>query len=249
MLSASRDFTALSAFAFIALAASPAAAGPTQTVPFVGCAGDGMTGPVAAPTGGPKAVAVDAATASRLAYYQSPDNLAALAPRGWRCFYFYGSSGAVLVIAASEDPSTLVGKPLTGNGVVLRNDDGGTSGRFAVAEYAARLFPQLEKKFIADVIAEGIEPKSSFPSGPYPADKLTYKTPRLVEFVTPANKDGLGDAGAPRGDSGALQKNASPISGMAKLVDSEQGLQFYLLTVRLPPEQANLAPAIVSQAE
>ena len=62
---------------------------------------------------------------------------------------------------------------LSGPAVVESVSSGGTSGRFAVAKYSARLFPKLEQAFIAGVIAEGIEPKKDFPFGPYPADKTT----------------------------------------------------------------------------
>ena len=55
-------------------------------------------------------------------------------------------------------------------------------------------FRRPERAFVDFVIAEGIEPKENFPAGPYPADKLTYKSPTLVEFATPAGKDGLGAA-------------------------------------------------------
>jgi hypothetical protein len=67
----------------------------------------------------------------------------------------------------------------------------------------------LQQAFIASVIAEGIEPKSAFPFEPYPADKTVYKNTRLVEFETPANKDGLGT-------STRLRKDSIPIQGMAK---------------------------------
>ena len=69
--------------------------------------------------------------------------------------------------------------------------------------------PKLQQAFIASVIAEGIEPKSAFPFEPYPADKTVYKNTRLVEFETPANKDGLGTATR-------LRKDSIPIQGMAK---------------------------------
>jgi hypothetical protein len=91
------------------------------------------------------------------------------------------------------------------------------------------------------VIAEDIEPKENFPSGPYPADRLTYKAPTLVEFATPAGKDGLGTA-----DRLAV---GGPVVGVAKLVGSADGPDLYLLSVRLPAAQANLAPAIVGAAE
>jgi hypothetical protein len=241
-----RKSTAISAVAFVAFVAScplpSAGARAAEQVPFVGCAGDGQTGPVAAPKGAPKAVAIDAAAARQLAFYQAPDSFGVLAPRGWKCFYLYGSSGARLTVAPSGNLQDTAAPPLTGPAVVATLDFGGTSGRFAVAKYSARLFPKLEQAFIAGVIAEGIEPKENFPAGPYPADKLTYKNARLVEFETPANADGLGT-------SDQLQKNSLGITGMATLKDTPDGPNFFLLTVRLPANQAALAPAIVSQAE
>ena len=200
---------AVGAVVFLASCLAPAAASAAQQVPFVGCAGDGQTGPVAAPKGAPKSIDVDAATAGQLSFYQAQDSFGVLAPRGWKCFYFYGSSGATLVIAPSGNLQNALNAPLTGPAVVESQDYGGTSGRFEVAKYSARLFPQLEQAFIASVIAEGIEPKEDFPSGPYPADKTTAKSARLIEFETPANMDGLGT-------SGQLQKSALPIEGMAK---------------------------------
>jgi hypothetical protein len=212
-----------------------------ERVPFVGCPSDGQSGPVAAPKGEAKAINADAATASQLAYYQAQDSFGALAPRGWRCFYLYGSNGASLLIA----PSGNLDAPdvrLRGPAIIATVSNGGTSGRFAVAKYAARLFPKLAQDFIAGVVAEGIEPKESFPAGPYSADKLTYKSARRVEFITPANKDGLGA-------SDRLLKNSTSIVGMATLKETPDGPDFFLLTVRLPPAQANLATTIVAQAE
>lgn len=218
-----------------------AAAMASEQVPFVGCPSDGQQGPVAPPKGEAKAVNVDSATASQLAYYQAQDSFGVLAPRGWNCFFVYGSNGASLMVAPDANLS-LATDSLSGPAVVFTMYDGGTSGRFNVAKYAARLFAKLEQAFIAGVIAEGVEPKTDFPSGPYPADKTTYKSPLLVEFATPANKDGLGT-------SDRLKKNSLPVSGMAKLKVSPDGPDFFLLTVRLPANQAGLAPAIIAQAE
>ncbi|MGD1036454.1 MAG: hypothetical protein ABR878_04520 [Roseiarcus sp.] len=238
-----KKLTAIGALAFLAACALPfAEAMAAEQVPFVGCAGDGQTGPVAAPAGAPKTVAIDAAAARQLAFYQAKDSFGVLAPRGWKCFYFYGSSGATLIVAPSGNLQSAMDAPLSGSAVVATLDIGGTSGRFQVAKYSARLFAKVERAFIAGVIAEGIEPQANFPAGPYPADKTTYKNARLVEFETPADRDGLGT-------SDRLQKNSLPITGMAKLEDSPDGPNFFLLTVRLPANQAILAPAIVSQAE
>lgn len=232
---------ALSVFgapALAALLAAPAAA--AETVPFVGCASDGQQGPVAAPKG--KALALDLAPAlaARLAWYKAAYIAGALAPRGWKCFSVYGSNGASLAIAPSGvlDNS----QPIDGPAVTLSDFVGGTSGRFAVAKIAARLFAKEEQRFIADVIAEGIEPKANFPFGPYPADTLTTKTPRLVEFATPGGKDGLGT-------SDRLRKSALPIAGVAKLIGEASEPDALLLAVRLPAGEADLAAAIVQAAE
>jgi hypothetical protein len=224
------------AFAFAPLATEAA-----QTVPFVGCASDGQQGPVAAPKGQPKAVNVEPAAAAKLAWYQAQYSAGALAPRGWKCFSFYGSSGVTLTIAPSgklDDTS----QPIVGPAVTLADDLGGTSGRFDVAKVAARVFAGPEKAFVDSVIAEGVEPKADFPAGPYPADKLTYKTPTLIEFATPAGKDGLGAAAG-------LGASPLPVVGLAKLVGASDGPDLYLLAARLPTAQADLAAPIVSATE
>ena len=217
------------------------AAKAAEAVPFVGCPSDGQMGPVAAPKSGPKMVNIDPAAAKALAWYQARDSEGALAPRGWKCFGLYGSSGVGLAIAPSGALND-VSRPIAGPAVVLSHDFGGTSGRFAVAKTAARVFSDKEKAFVASVIAEGIEPKENFPTGPYPADALTYKTPTTVEFVTPAGKDGLGTADR-------LARAALPVVGLARIVDSPDGPDLYLLSARLPAAQASLAPAIVGAAE
>jgi hypothetical protein len=215
-----------------------------ESVAFVGCPSDGQQGPAPAPKGSAKSVGVDAATAAQLAYYQAQDSFGVLAPRGWKCFYVYGSNGASLMVAPSRNLADASASGLTGPAVVETLSSGETSGRFDVAKYSARLFPKLEQAFIASVIAEGIEPKKDFPFGPYPADKLVYRTPSLVEFETPANSEGLGT-------SDRLRKDALPVHGMATLRASGTpgSPDFYLLTVRLPAAQASLSGAIVAHAE
>jgi len=71
--------------------------------------------------------------------------------------------------------------------------DGGTSGRFQVAKGIARVFPD-RRQFVRKVVAEGIEQVSSFPAGPYPQDKMTYRSNSVVEFETPTSTAGLGTA-------------------------------------------------------
>jgi hypothetical protein len=78
-----------------------------------------------------------------------------------------------------------------------------------VARIIARVFP-TRKSFVQEVIREGIEPASSFPSGVYPSDVLKYRTKSIVEFRTPGNSEGLGT-------QSRLLKNANAIDGVVML--------------------------------
>lgn len=214
------------------------------TVPFVGCASDGQVGPLKAPTGKGKVVAIPAAMAQGIAYYKAEYSSGVLAPRGWHCFSTYGSNGANLFV--SPDPidskTVLLSNDWTGfsgQAVQISVSSGGTSGRFEVAKVIARVFP-LYKAFAQKVIAEGIEPASDFPFGPYPGDKLTYRAKNIVEFETPANAQGLGT------DS-RLQMDSSPIDGVA--IISEGDTDLTLLTARLSGPDRDLVQFIVKQAE
>lgn len=213
------------------------------TVPFTGCKSDGQVGPMEAPAGAPVALPISPDAAQRLAYYKAAIGPVALGPRGWHCFGTYGSSGATLYVS----PGTVDGKNLfapdwhgfTGPAIQISLSDGGTSGRFEVARIIARVFP-AHRAFADQVIAEGFEDSKSFPFGPWPADKLTYKGGDIVEYDTPANSDGLGTASR-------LAKNADPIRGVAIVTGPETGLIH--LSIRLPEEMSKLAPIIVQQTE
>jgi hypothetical protein len=127
----------------------------------------------------------------------------------------------------------------SGQLIQISVSDGHTSGRFQVAKIIARIFPDY-RKFVRDVIAEGTEPASSFPVGPYPHDKLTYRSKRIVEFETPANVKGLGT------DS-RLQADTDPISGVAILFGDDTSL--VQLSTRLPARDRELRPVIIEQVE
>jgi hypothetical protein len=216
---------------------------PVVRVPFVGCKSDGQVGPVESPQDKSKVVATTADVAQRLAYYKAEYGIGVLAPRGWHCFGVYGSNGSSLFVSPEPIyPSNLFSvswKGFVGEVIQISVEIGDTSGRFGVARIIARVFPD-HKSFVSDVIAEGIEPASSFPYGPYPNDKLTYRSDEIVEYQTPANDDGLGT-------ESRLLKNGSPISGVAILMGEE--LNLCQLTVRLSPNQNNLIPIIIQQVE
>ena len=213
------------------------------TVPFVGCAADGQTGPVDPPKGVPKHLPIAPESAARLAYYQAEDGPGVLGPRGWFCFETYGSNGGTLFITPRRlDSSFFFSEkrtPISGPAIQYSGMSGDTSGRFEVAEIAARVFPRF-RPFVKHVIAEGLEPASNFHFGPYPTDKLTYRSDHLVEFVTPANSEGLGTASW-------LAKGPGPITGFAMISGPDTDLLH--LNLRLPPELDSLGRTIIEQAE
>lgn len=221
----------------------PAASAAAIQVPFVGCASDGQAGPQAAPSGPGRAVTFPAAAAQRLAYYKAQYGAGVLAPRGWHCFSTYGSDGANLFLSPDAiDSANLLSmdwKGFTGTAIEISSIEGGTSGRFQVAKVIARVFP-VYKAFAQSVIAEGLEPASDFPFGPYATDKLTDRGTNIVEFETPANTTGLGT------DS-RLLPSASPIDGVAIITGTDTEL--IQLSARVSKKDHDLIPFIVKQVE
>jgi hypothetical protein len=196
-----------------------------------------------APKGKSKVFSIGREKARRLAYYKAKEGVGVLAPRGWFCFGTYGSNGSSLYVGPQPmDADTLISSSwqgFAGPAVQMSVQSGGTSGRFGVARTIARVFP-AHKAFVREVIAEGLEPASDFPFGPYPNDKLVYKNKEMVEYETPAHADGLGTASR-------LQKNGDAIRGVAILVGEDPDL--LSLSVRLPHEMDDLTPVIIQQVE
>lgn len=212
-------------------------------VPFVGCESDGQVGPLKAPYAQGEAVPIPGGVAQRLAYYKAETGFGVLAPRGWHCFGTYGSGGSTLYVTPgsinSADLFSSNWKGFEGPAIEVSFAYGGTSGRFVVAETIARVFP-AHSSFVRSVISEGIQPASSFPSGPYPGDRLTYRSKEIVEFKTPANSEGLGT-------KSRLKKGSRPICGVAILVGRD--INLLQLSMRLTPEANDLSQVIVQQIE
>ncbi|HEY7387485.1 MAG TPA: hypothetical protein VH640_03180, partial [Bryobacteraceae bacterium] len=156
------------------------------------------------------------------------------------CFGTYGSSGDTLYITPRPiNRATIFSNGADGAGgpgiaVIYRFS--GTSGRFAVAQIVARVFP-AHRSFAVNVMREFDQ---SFTFGPYPKDTLLYKSNELVEYQTPAKTDGLGTYWW-------LAPSTIPITGAALLVGDEADLA--LLSVRLPIDLNDLRGAIISQFE
>lgn len=223
---------------FLVFGAYCAAAAQSRTaaVPYVGCKSESFVeGPLEAPSGQAKEIRISPATAQRLAYYEAAIAPGVIAPRGWNCIGFLGSAGATVEI--SPRPIAQEGADLSGPLVVMMTRRAETSGRFDVATIIARVFP-AHRDFVTRLLAEEPQPNLSFAAGPYPKDKVSYKSTEAIEYETPAQTDGLGTYPG-------LKKNADPIRGAAVLLPPAQDLA--LLAVRLPAELRDLSSAIVQQ--
>ena len=216
---------------------------PVVHVPFVGCRSDGMIGPLPAPKGAAVVVQMDASTSQRLAYYKAENSPGVLGPRGWYCFGTNSSAGSDLFVAPQpiKTDDLFSSTRFTGPAIQVRGIIGGTSGRFDVARFIARLFP-AQKAFVQSVIKEGLKPASEFPFGPYPKDKLTMRSDAIVEYQTPPNSEGLGTMSE-------LQKNDNPIDGVVILDSETRDFFVQYLAVRLPSDIHDLTSHIVKQWE
>lgn len=238
-------------FAFFLILAMASMLAKAQTsVPYIGCPGDGQTGPYAAAKGSPKPLNLPTAIANQLAWYEysgEAGHIGTLGPREWNCFVTIGSNGETLYIAPETlDAAKLLEhknwKGFTGPAIQLSVSDGGTSGRFEVAKMVARVFP-AHLAYARKVIAEGFGPASDYPFGPFPADLLTYKSSNLVEFVTPAHRKGLGTMSW-------LLPADQPITGFALLsIGPDIDTELLHLSFRLPPALSDLDTTLIQLAE
>ena len=219
-------------------------------IPYVGCSGDGQTGPYAAAKGSPKPVNLPLAMADELAWYEyngDAGHFGTLGPRGWNCFATIGSNGWTLYVAPEPlDSAKLLEhknwKGFTGPAIQLSGSDGGTSGRFEVAQVVARVFP-AHRDYARGIIKEGFGPASDYPFGPFPSDHLTYKGKELVEFTTPAHRKGLGTMSW-------LLPSEEPITGFALLsIGPNVDTELLHLSFRLPPSLLSLGTTLIQQAE
>jgi hypothetical protein len=245
-----RSITILTAFLFVELGLllaqqRKAAEGQKQaavSVPYVGCRSDGQTGPLDAPAGEAPKISIRADIAQRIAYYSSAEGIGVLAPRSWYCAGTYGSGGEHLYVSpqpiSARSILSLDWGGLTGPGIQRDHRYGGTSGRFAVAEIIARVFPSFNA--FAMRVNKELEPPDAISFGPYPMDALAYRGKTVVEYRTPARATGLGTLSS-------LRENESPIVGVVILVEKTPDV--IQLSVRIPSNLRELTPIILRQVE
>lgn len=177
-------------------------------VPSVGCPANGQEGPLAPPSVNAQVIHPTTALPGSVAYYKGAQGVGVFAPAGWHCLVVYGSNGATTMVTPKPFPSSLPNLgSLSAPAITLSVIDGGTSGRFDVASYGSMLFPDLSRDFVKQVEAEGIVSKKDIERPKYPDDELKYLSESLVEFKTPANKNGLGT-------QGYIRMGNTPVSGL-----------------------------------
>jgi len=179
------------------------------------------------------------AIARRLAYYKAEQGYGVLAPKGWHCREWYGSSGGFLAVTPQEIPLPDFPRPkLSGPAIYIATTDAETSGRFEVAITAARLFPKSTLEFVGGIKSEDIVPPKDWEVKPFPADQLHYLSDRAVEFTTPARQDGLGT-------TGMLRASTLPVRGLVAL-NPEPKIEAELdVDVRLPAQLSDLTQPIL----
>ena len=219
-----------------------AAADPgTSTVPFVGCPGDGQVGPVAPPLGDPVPVRIDSAIARQLAFYKGDTDPGVFAPKGWHCRLWYGSDGSFIIVTPSPPAHVFPARLVSGLGVEIGLSYGGTSGRFEVAKVSARFFPNIMHDFIQDVREAGLLKDSDFVARPYSHDVVKKINDRMVEFETPANRNGFGTR--------TFTKSNQSVRGIVALGLPSNEVNLATIRVRLSAEQAPLVAAIIKIEE
>ena len=82
---------------------------------------------------------------------------------------------------------------------------------------------------------------ATFGTAPYPTDRLTYKSIRIVEYRTAPNSEGLGTRGE-------LKPNADPIEGVV-ILRGDPPDRLLRLAVRPPPGMQSLTPEIIQKFE
>lgn len=208
--------------------------------PFVGCASDGMGGPIPAPLAPPFPLPRQSrAIAGQLAFYGSA-GLSVLAPRNWHCVASYGSGGAFLLVTPQRFTADKVPDfgSLAGPAVELQFLNGMNSGRGDVARVYARLFPAA-RDFVRQVIGMGFEPATAFPRGPLHTDVTVRRSGSRVAYITPPRHAGMGTF-----DS-RLRPGSEPIYGVATIA-AAPAVGVVLLNVRLTRRQHILGAAILA---
>lgn len=207
-------------------------------VPSVGCPADGQLGPLAPPSVSAQVIHPTTALPGPVAYYKGAQGVGVFAPAGWHCFVVYGSAAVTTMVTQKPILSSLSNlSPLNAPAITLTIFDGGTGGRFDVASYCFMLFPDLSREFVKQVEAEKFVSKKDIERSKYPDDKLKYINESLVEFMTPANKRGLGT-------QGYINMGDTPVSGLVDY-DASGDVSVSVLRISMGVDESKWVHALI----
>jgi hypothetical protein len=127
---------------------------------------------------------------------------------------------------------------ISGFGIQASAISGETSGRFRVSDVIARVFPAY-RSFVDTVQAEDSATRMAFTFRPFAADRLIYRSDRIVEYETPAARTGLGSYFG-------LRPNGQAIRGVVILTADSDLLH---VAVKLPKEMNDLASESIRQLQ
>ena len=208
-------------------------------VPAVGCPANDQVGAAVLLAGESMSAPVDPRIAGQMAYYRSEGSPGVFAPKGWSCRAWDGSNGSLLVVTPKRIPPPYYPLPvIDGPAVTMETSDAGSSGRFHVAIVATQLFPLVGSDFIERVRQEHLISDSSFEPEHFPYDNRHYLSDRFVEYVTAANRTGLGT-------EGVLEMSDLPIRGLTILNLQAEVNSLIEVRVRLPPALNAVAETIL----
>lgn len=224
--------------AALTLAIASMAQTTAPSLPFVRCISYGQVEKVDAPKGVSVRRSFSSHDARNFAYYRSAE-IGLVAPKGWNCEGYSDSSGWGMFLS----PEPIKGEPrwpnFKGPAIDLHHISGGGGfGSYQIAEAISRVFPAFRAWAVRSM--RGFDTR--LPSGPYPTDRLSYRSSRVVEFETPPQADGLSNAFS------RMIPNDKPTYGAAILIgDPPEDL--ILLSIRLPNELQSLLPLIIKDIE
>jgi hypothetical protein len=207
------------------------------SLPFVGCVSYGQAEEVEAPKGVSVKRSFSRHDAATLAYYKSVE-IGLIAPMGWNCEGYSDSSGWGMFLS----PESIKGEPrwpnFKGPGIDLHHINGESGfGSLQIAEAVSRLFPTFRTRAVRRLAADAY-----LPPGPYPTDRLRYRSSRVVEFETPPQVKGFSN------DFSRFVPNDKPTFGVAILIGNPPE-HLLVLSIRLPNELQSLLPLIIRDIE
>jgi hypothetical protein len=211
---------------------------PTPPLPFVGCISYGQADNVEAPQGASVKRSFRSHDAGNLAYYKSAE-IGLVAPVGWKCEGYSDSSGWGMFLSPAPIKGESRWPNFKGPAIHLSHISGENGfGRSQIAEAVSRVFPAFRTWATGSMEGFGID----LPRGPYPTDRLNYRSSRVVEFETPPRSKGLSN------DYSRIVPNDKSIFGVAILMGNPPE-HLLVLSIRLPSELQSLLPLIIRDIE